>query len=270
MTPQARALLGAAVILMALVALPRPASACSCFLAEGYGVDHWDIVFEGTATRVGVREEIALTRFRVEQFWKGHLGEFLDVEHPFDGTLLGNCGVHFDPGETYRLGVARRTDTCNGSTALCALLGQGIDWEAIGSGVPAGSGAGPLDADASVACAADGGSSENDAFLETWPWDGGLPSPEQSPPVSWHGGSDASVVRGSTPPPTGASIDEPSNDGAVPPPSASCSCRLGSGQTSSGAGFALGFAVALLGLRARCRVLLRVRPFRNRTRRAEG
>jgi hypothetical protein len=219
-------------------------------LAEGHGVDHWDIVFEGTVTQVGVLEEVALTRFRVDQFWKGHLGEFLDVEHPFDGDFPGNCGVHFDLDHTYRLGVSRRTGSCDGSTALCGLLGQGIDWEALGSGVPAGSGAGPFDPDASVACAVDAGSSGNDAFLEMWPWDGGVPPAEPPPTVSWSGGSDASVFGGGLPPPTATSTDEPPTNRAVPPPSASCSCRLGSGQTNAGVAFALGFAVMLLGLRA--------------------
>jgi MYXO-CTERM domain-containing protein len=132
----------------------RPALACECLPGEGVPeyVARAGVVFEGQVEDIDVRAEVTLNRFRVLRYWKGALGAevviITDEGDACEFSTVSSCAEYFTRGETY-LVFANYEAYCAASTSLCmgtSLASQADDaFTQLGSSVPPGSGAGPLD-----------------------------------------------------------------------------------------------------------------------------
>jgi hypothetical protein len=117
---------------IALLLLPRLASACACLASGPACAAVWqaDAVFDGTVTTVtplvGTREAAGRAvpvdekrvRLTVRQAWRGETRQTMDV---VTRASTADCGVDFKPGERYLVFAQRRAPDRQLFVSVCGL-----------------------------------------------------------------------------------------------------------------------------------------------------
>jgi hypothetical protein len=109
---------GLFIVLVAAVAAPRPAKACTCAAdqTEAQYLASSDVAFDGTAVAVSRGQTANTWTFRMDNSVKGNPSNPQDVISSKDSA---SCGMDFDLGTAYRI-YAKKGEDGTMTTGLCS------------------------------------------------------------------------------------------------------------------------------------------------------